>query len=138
MKQEPDIILRRPVLIPYRLMNCLSLQGKAKKSFGNGSAYYIGCYTDKETLKDIYQKASQDAGIHKGFKEAAWPLIIRSGVNQHGKCLHYVLNYSEVEQQMENLYEYVQDLLTGISFKKGEKIHLADWGVAILEEQEWK
>lgn len=105
-----------------------------RNAYGNGYAYYIGCYTDKETLKDIYQKAALDAGIHKEFKEAVWPLIIRSGMNQNGKRLHYVLNYSETQQQAENPYEYATDLLTGISYKKGEKIHLSDWGVAILEE----
>lgn len=124
------------VLFSYEHKYWGSFAAVTRNSYGKGSAYYIGCYTEKETLKDIYLKAAQDAGIRREFKEVVWPLTIRSGVNQYGKRLHYVLNYSEAQQQVENPYECARDLLTDMSYKKGEKIHLSDWGVTILEEQE--
>jgi beta-galactosidase len=106
-----------------------------KNSYGNGTAYYVGCFTEKEYLKTIYQKAADDAGITIDFEELAWPLIARSGVGREGKKLHYVMNYSEQEQAVTCPYDGAVDLLTGAIYAKGERIFLSDWNLVILEEK---
>lgn len=112
------------------------------QAYGKGHAYYIGCYTEKDILKELYQKAALDAGICEAAMEYAWPVIIRSGVNQEGKKLHYVFHYADQEDGQPGEegrcikcpYECVQDLIDGAVYRKNDLIHLGDWDVKILEE----
>ena len=106
--------------------------GMTHHTFGEGHAYYMGCWTCKETLKELYRKAAKSAGIF--CPELAWPVTVRSGVNREGKQIHYLLHYSEEEQEILCPYDKAVDLLTGKSYRKGEPICLSDWDVKILEE----
>ena len=106
--------------------------GMTHHTFGEGHAYYMGCWTCKETLKELYRKAAKSAGIF--CPELAWPVTVRSGVNREGKQIHYLLHYSEEEQEILCPYDNAVDLLTGKSYRKGEPICLSDWDVKILEE----
>lgn len=103
-------------------------------AYGMGHAYYIGCYTDKSILKDVYKKALADANIKNPTGELEWPVIIRSGVNAEGHKLHYLLHYSEDDREVKCPYEKVTDLLTGKSYSKDDIISLTDWDVKVLEE----
>ncbi|MGN0404226.1 MAG: beta-galactosidase [Bariatricus sp.] len=102
--------------------------------FGKGHAYYIGCYTEKEVLKELYGRAVEKAGISVRKTKFVWPVILRSGINQEGKYLHYLLHYSEEEREVLCPYDSVRDILSDTIYKKGESIHLTDWDVKILEE----
>lgn len=106
--------------------------GMTHHVFGEGHAYYLGCWTCKETLKELYRTAAEAAGI--SCPELAWPVTVRSGVNREGKQIHYLLHYSEEEQEILCPYDKVVDLLTGKAYRKGEPICLSDWDVKILEE----
>lgn len=106
--------------------------GMTHHVFGEGHAYYLGCWTCKETLKELYRTAAESAGI--SCPELAWPVTVRSGVNREGKQIHYLLHYSEEEQEILCPYDNAVDLLTGKSYRKGEPICLSDWDVKILEE----
>ena len=106
--------------------------GITRHSYGKGCAYYIGCYTEKDVLKDLYKAALADASVPA--PELTWPVTVRSGVNQEGALLHYILHYSEDNRTISCPYEDVKDILTGKTYKKGEPISLKDWDVLILEE----
>ncbi|MDD3403671.1 MAG: beta-galactosidase [Hespellia sp.] len=106
--------------------------GITHHAYGEGHAYYIGCYTAKESLKEIYRLAAGQAGIRVPQKE--WPVIIRSGENPYGRQLHYLLHYSENMSETDCPYEKVKDLLTGKEYRKGDQILLKDWDVLLLEE----
>lgn len=115
--------------------------GITRHAYEEGVAYYIGCYTEKEILKQIYQNAASDAGIDvlctrqaEGERNLEWPLIVRSGKNRIGKTIHYFLHYSEQDTEVSCPYEKVTDVLTGESYQKGDKIPFKDWDVKILEE----
>lgn len=110
-----------------------SYAGITRNSYGKGTAYYIGCYTEKELLKEILVRAAEDAGIPMEY--AKWPVIVRNGVNQLGKTIHYLFHYSEENGEWVCPYREVTDLLSGKKFKKGDKIPLKDWDVYVLEEQ---
>lgn len=100
--------------------------------YGKGRAYYIGCFTEKGILKEIYAQAGRDAGMELPL--SVWPVVFRSGENAEGHMLHYVLNYSENQQEVLNPYKRVRDLLSDKVYEPGEKILLMDWNLAILEE----
>ena len=59
--------------------------GITRNCRGEGKAYYIGCYTDKDVLKDILRKAAEDAGVCTEAAQYAWPVTVRQGVNQYGR-----------------------------------------------------
>jgi beta-galactosidase len=105
-----------------------------RNKYGNGVAYYIGGFLEKEQLKKIYELAIKDAGIHQEFLSIQWPVIVRSGVNGEGKKLHYIFNYSEDKQSVICPYTRVKDLLTGMDYKKDDTILLSEWNLVILEE----
>lgn len=104
-----------------------------KNQYKKGKAYYIGAYTSKDILKSIYRQALSDAGIE--VVEAAFPTIIRSGINELGEKVHYVLHYSEENGFVTNPYKEVYDLISDRSYQKGDRILLKDWDVKILIEK---
>ncbi|MDK2807995.1 MAG: beta-galactosidase [Clostridiales bacterium] len=107
--------------------------GITEHAYGKGMAYYIGGYVEKETLKEIYQRACEAAGI-KVVHDAVWPVIVRSGKNAAGKDVHYILHYSEKAGSFSSPYKSAVDLLSKKQYKQGEIIPLRDWEVVILEE----
>lgn len=109
--------------------------GITENQYGEGMAYYVGCYTDKEVLKTVYQKALMHTSLKTGYPDICWPITIRSGRNMEGKLLHYVFHYSEENRNLECPYDMVRELLTGKIYKKGEMISLQDWDVMILMEE---
>lgn len=109
--------------------------GITRNTYGGGAAYYIGCYTEKDILKEIYVRAAADAGIWNEAMTYQWPVIIRSGENQPGEQIRYVLNYSDKQQSISCVWNKVTDILTGEEFDKGQSIIITDWGVRILAER---
>lgn len=101
--------------------------------YGNGSAYYVGCFTSKDILKKVLQKALLDAGL-ESENNLIWPVTIRSGINALGEKLHYLCHYSEDEREITSPYEKVRDILTNHVYQKGDTIRLADWDVLVLQE----
>lgn len=103
--------------------------------YGKGFAYYIGCYTEKKVLKDIYERAMIDANLLDEIPNVNWPIIIKSGCNMAGKKIYYVFNYSEKSSELNCPYDNVKDILSGNNYKKGDIISLHDWDVIILKKQ---
>ncbi len=104
-----------------------------KNSYGAGTAVYVGAYLSKNLLKKVYKEALEAAGI--SLCGEAWPVIIRSGVNERANKVHYILHYSEENREIICPYEGTCDLLTGKQYQKGDTILLKDWDVCVLEER---
>lgn len=102
--------------------------------YGKGSAYYIGCYTSKQALKEVYKLALIEAGLQSEIPSYSWPITIRKGVNEEGNRLYFYMNYSQEDQEITCPYQEVEDILTGKTYKKGQIIHLKDWDLCILKE----
>ncbi len=113
-----------------------------RNAYGNGYAFYIGCYTDKDNLKEIYKMALEglkDTGLlvnagSAGKIRAAWPVIIRSGRNEAGKRLHYIMNYSDEEKRVVCPFEKAVNLLDRKQYQKEETIAIKEWDLILLEE----
>ena len=111
--------------------------GITRHEYGRGCAYYAGCYTDKEILKEVYKKAAADAKI--AVPAFSWPVIMRSGVipstsDGADRTLHYILHYSEEEREIPCPFTAARDILSGREYRAGGNIRLRDWDVLILEE----
>lgn len=106
-----------------------------RNTCGDGQAYYIGCFLEKEQLKEILLDAAQAAGVESICKETVWPVTVRSGVNAEGRRMSYLLHYQDEKGSAICPYACAADLLTGQMYKKGERISLKEWDVVILEER---
>ena len=104
-----------------------------RHGFGKGAAYYVGCYTSKAFLKEIYRQAAGDAGIP--VPALQWPVTVRSGRTPDGRTLHYILHYSEEMRQISCPYPRARDILTGEELREGDAVWLHDWDVRVLEEK---
>lgn len=105
--------------------------GITRHRYGSGSAYYVGCYTDKEILKEVYKRAAGDAEIP--VPDLEWPVIIRSGKVQD-RTVHYILHYSEEDRTVSCPFRAARDLISGREYHAGDEISLKDWDVLVLEE----
>ena len=105
--------------------------GITRHRYGSGSAYYVGCYTDKEILKEVYKKAAGDAEIP--VPDLEWPVIIRSGKVQD-RTVHYILHYSEEDRTVSCPFRAARDLISGREYHAGDEISLKDWDALALEE----
>ena len=120
------------VLASYDHYNWKEYAAITKNHYRKGTAIYIGCMTDDNTLKAVLTEALNSAEVE--IPEYSWPVIIRKGTNDLGKCVRYILNYSAEEQNVvyhgadgTELFseEYVQD---------GESITVLPWNLKIVEE----
>lgn len=63
-----------------------------------------------------------------------YPLVVRSGINDKGKTIRYLLNYSGKEQSVTYNFNNGNDLLLGKPIKKDASISIKPWDVVIVEE----
>ena len=102
-----------------------------RHSFGEGTAWYLGCMTDEETLASWLGDVLQGAGIAPA--DSTFPVIQRKGRNEAGHLVTYYLNYSAEEQSVVHPYSDGTELFSGEPVKCGEEIWLPAWGVKIVE-----
>ena len=100
--------------------------------FGSGVSWYYGSYTDKTLLKETLRNVLQDAKIP--VLEETFPIIVRSGTNEAGENVHFILNYSSNAASIKCQYDSAKDIITGESFEKNDDVSLSDWGVRVLAE----
>ncbi|MBP8776968.1 MAG: beta-galactosidase [Bacteroidaceae bacterium] len=104
-----------------------------ENSFGKGHLIYIATVPTGELMQKMVVRAAERAQLETPALKYSFPLIIRSGVNEKGKKIHYVFNYSADKTSVASPAKG-KDLLSGKSFSMGDEIVLDAWGVAILEE----
>lgn len=103
--------------------------------YGKGVAVYVACLTTRAYTKAILKRAAKQAGLWQKEQQAAFPLIIRNGINEAGERIHFYLNYSGEEVIASYLHEDGEELLKETKVKQGEPLHLGPWGLAIIAER---
>lgn len=66
------------------------------KTYGRGTATYLGCYMEKDGLKALIKRLCGIAGI--SLPDYQFPIIRKEGINALGRVLSYYFNYSSNEQ----------------------------------------
>ena len=110
--------------------------------FGRGCAAYAGCYFDQVILKDLLCFLCKEAGIP--LPEAVFPVILKRGVNEAGREITYLFNYSDEARTVvwhgkdcipligtDNIKAPEQGTVRG-----GDVISLPGWDFAVLESVE--
>ena len=120
------------VLASYDHYNWKEYAAITKNHYRNGTAIYIGCMTDDNTLKAVLTEALNSAEVE--IPEYSWPVIIRKGTNDLGKCVRYILNYSAEEQNVVYHGADGTELFSEESVQDGDTVTVLPWNVKIIEE----
>ncbi|MDD7739181.1 MAG: beta-galactosidase [Fusicatenibacter sp.] len=118
------------VLASYEHYNWKEYAAITRNRYGKGTATYLGCMTDSETLKSVIRLVLPDAQTELSGWE--YPVIVRKGTNDFGEKIIYFFNYSADEQRLICPYESGTELLSGESLSKQETLLLPPWGVKII------
>ena len=120
------------VLASYDHYNWKEYAAITKNHYGKGTAIYIGCMTDDNTLKAVLTEALNSAEVE--IPEYSWPVIVRKGINDLNKCVRYILNYSAEEQNVVYHGADGTELFSEESVQDGESIAVLPWDLKVVEE----
>ena len=101
-----------------------------RHAYGRGTATYLGCGVPEKLLAEILEDTVKEAGIP--MPALRFPLIVRRGVNQEGREITYLLNYSG-SPQTAAAPSGGQELLSGRQVAAGEMLTIPAWDLAIVE-----
>ena len=120
------------VLASYDHYNWKEYAAITKNHYGKGTAIYIGCMTDDNTLKAVLTEALNSAEVE--IPEYSWPGIVRKGINDLNKCVRYILNYSAEEQNVIYHGANGTELFSEESVQDGDTVTVLPWNLKIVEE----
>jgi len=103
-----------------------------KNRCGSGMSLHLGCMTSAELLEKILKETLLESGVR--VSEVHFPLIMRSGVNDLGRRVTFLLNYSWDPAKASSPADG-RELLADASVCAGDRIEIAPWGAAIIEAE---
>lgn len=119
-----------------------SVWGKAgyaaitRHAFGKGTAEWVGTMTSTEEVKPVLLEAARRAGVVDWSTDdfAGTPVRVRRGVNESGKAITYLLNYSGDDVTVTSPIAGTNLLGDGAAIAAGDKLAIPAWGVVIIED----
>ena len=120
------------VLASYDHYNWKEYAAITKNHYGKGTAIYIGCMTDDNTLKAVLTEALNSAEVE--IPEYSWPVIVRKGINDLNKCVRYILNYSAEEQNVIYHGANGTELFSEESVQDGDTVTVLPWNLKNVED----
>ena len=106
-----------------------------ENAYGNGHLIYIGTLPSTEILQKLLARAADRKQILTAERQNTFPIILRSGVNDYGKKIHYIFNYSYEPKTITYPFGNSRSLLDSQSLKANASITIEPWGVIIGEEK---
>ncbi|WP_342553122.1 beta-galactosidase [Paenibacillus sp. FSL R7-0652] len=105
-----------------------------QNNYGKGRATYVGCYTSAAVIRKVLERVMKDAGVWGADQELAFPLIVKTGINEQGQTIRYYFNYSDEPVSFHNPHGDGTELLSGDSIAAGQELVLERWGIRIIEQ----
>lgn len=105
-----------------------------QNNYGKGKATYVGCYTSAAVIRKVLERVMKDAGVWGADQELAFPLIVKTGINEQGQTIRYYFNYSDEPVSFHNPHGDGTELLSGDSIAAGQELVLERWGIRIIEQ----
>ena len=106
-----------------------------QNSFGKGTATYIGCMTSYAVMEKILADEVKNAGLWGEAQKLYFPIIMKVGINEQGKTVRYLFNYSSKPGTVNYAFGNGHELLLDKVVIKNSVIALEPWGLRIIEEQ---
>ena len=107
----------------------------AQNNYGKGLVTYIGCMTSSPLTEKILAEAVKRAGLWGEEQKLYFPIITKQGLNEQGKTVRYLFNYSAKPILVNYTFANGRELLFDKTVNKSSAITLEPWGVKIIEEQ---
>ena len=99
--------------------------------FNKGSAGYIGCYFDSESLEVVLNKLLGCFGIEIPLEH--FPLIRKSGLNGKGEEIVFYFNYSSEKVEYKSPFDAIE-LLDYKKVQSDQNLVLNTWSFQILKK----
>jgi beta-galactosidase len=103
--------------------------------YGKGLVTYIDCGISAPVTEKVVADVVKKAGLWGLDQQLTFPLIIRSGINQQQKKVHYYFNYSAAAASLPYPYGAGKELLSNAAVAQNQSLQLAPWGVQIVAEK---
>lgn len=104
-----------------------------ENQFGKGMTWYLGCWANASIIECLVKHICQQVGLVSNY-QVDFPLIVKSGINQEGKQIDFIFNYSDNNNQI-TLPNPGLELLGNQSVTTGDQLLLKPWDVKIIEER---
>jgi beta-galactosidase len=104
-----------------------------RNTWGRGEVSYIGFMPSDAMIEKIVAGEVERAGVEPTLAGVRFPLIVRGGTLRNGHAVRYIFNYSATPRQL-TVARAGTELLQERKVAGGQKIDLAAWGLAIIEE----
>ena len=102
--------------------------------YGKGSALYLATMFEQSSLekvlRDYFTSFCSEILAHS---DCHFPVIIKEGINDFGKCVRFYFNYSGEKQTVVCKGLSGTELLSGNNVADGDTIQLNAWGFVIIE-----
>ncbi|MCM1124581.1 MAG: beta-galactosidase [Eubacterium sp.] len=105
----------------------------AENQYGNGTAAYLGCYFDTETLKNLLTYLVTTAGITLPTEQ--YPVVIKRGINDYDQKITYYFNYADEPATITWHGKNANLLLQDTPVRDGDTLTIEGWDFLILEEE---
>lgn len=102
-----------------------------ENAYGKGHLIYIGTVPSQDILQKLIARAVERKGIATAERQYQYPVIIRSGINDKKKKVHYLFNYSYEEKTVAYPFNNSKSLLDAQKLTKGAQVKIEPWGVVI-------
>lgn len=106
-----------------------------QNNYGKGTATYIGCMTSNEVMEKILANEVKIAGLWGEAQKLYYPIITKTGINDLGKTVHYLFNYSSKPASVNYTFGNGHELLLDKAVDKNSLVVLEPWGMKIIEEK---
>ena len=105
-----------------------------ENQYGKGLATYIGCMVSDTLMGKILADAVKKAGLWGDAQAYRFPVIVKTGVNEEGKTIRYVFNYSGEALTIHYVFGSGQELISNTRIVKDSAVVLRPWDVKVIEE----
>ena len=106
-----------------------------KNNYGKGTVLYFGALPSKALMHKLLLDEVKAAGLSNADQQLSFPVIVKNGVNQYHKTVHYYFNYSGTIQNITYPHGAATDLLSDKTIITGQKLTLAPWDFMVVEEK---
>ncbi len=102
--------------------------------YGAGKAIYEGTYLSDKLQTEVLRSFLNELKLSGPDQQLPQRVHTRTGINSLNRPVHYYFNYSGSEVSFAYPYKPGTDLLNAKGVNAGQKITLAPWDLAIVEE----
>jgi len=106
-----------------------------RNKYGKGTVTYQGTVLSDKLQEKVMLEILDLAGLTGPDQKLTPPTMVKHGVNNAGKNIHYYLNYSGQTQTFTYPYTNGTDIITNSPVKKSQAVTLNAWDLVIIEEE---